>query len=160
MGTQNTQMELSLRLADAERRLHELESRLLGKSRGPKEPDTLLHLYLEAAKGARVVDAQAALLWAAVIEQLGTVDLLVLGRLTRDPFPYLPFLRILESGIRDGYDLGVAHQRLVAAAEALLRAQGLGKLRVADVRHTPSAIHRAFSAISRRKEAHGYVQHQ
>lgn len=148
--TQITGMERDTRLADAEHRLSMLEVALWGRSHARPEAAYLLRLYIEAVRRPdfKRITAQTAWLWCSVLSTLGSTELLYLARECRDPFPWVPFLRLLEKLEVAGYDVEATLVHLRRAGNQLLVAQGLGKLRVDDAMRSPDAIQRSFAAIS------------
>lgn len=148
-STQVTDLERDTRLADAEMRLEDLERRVLGASRSRRESPQLLRLYIEASRGGRRRHTQETVaLWTSVVQSFSTTELLLLAREVRDPFPWHPFLLLLDTMYRYGRDVQDAKEHLIRVAKALLDAQGLSKVDVTDIRVNSTAIHRAIAAIS------------
>lgn len=158
-GTEN-----AAHLMDLERRIRELEAAARLPSPPEYDRDDAVSLYLCACK-PQPPTAESAALWSATASGLTTRTLLVLAGDIRDPFPWKPFLHVLDACTAAGFDTQKAANRLIAVATDLLRLQGLGPLvTVADVMGAPLQVHRASAAISLCKEAqHGRVrrtQHQ
>lgn len=122
-----TSEELQARLADLEYRLAELTGRY-------EETDTndLLRLYLEALR-IREPSTESAALLRVLLNRLTTSDLYRLGQLTRDPFAWKALVRLCLCYLEKGIDLEPVLDRLLIRAQSLLNAQGLSKLRPADL---------------------------
>lgn len=143
-------------LLDLERRIRELEATSGLPSLPEYDRDDAVSLYLCACK-PQIPTEESAQLWAAAAHGLTARTLLLLAGDVRDPFPWKPFLHVLDACSAAGFKTQKAAVRLVAVAQDLLALQGLGPLvTVADVMGAPLQVHRASAAISLCEEAnHG-----
>lgn len=109
-------------------------------------PD-LTSLYIQACR-PEPATPQIVELWRLPVMRLGAVDLLVMAQWMRDPFPWKPFLVMLERFYDEGYDTRPMIQHVWDRAQELLDIQGLGLLRPGDVMGYPIRIREAIGTIS------------
>lgn len=140
--------QLQARVDDLELKVEALNAQILGRNQVMFHAHQLVSLYMDAAKGP-AYDEVSARHWARQIFCLDTRQLLVTARLCRDPFPWQPFLRLLDLYMVEGFDIYVteAQDHLLKVARALLDLQGLRKIQPRDVMGNPLRIKAAISAI-------------
>lgn len=143
------QIELQARMGDFEARLARVEALTTGAPVRERPAQELMRLYVLASKKRREPTEEEVELWQQIIQGLGVTEFLVLAREIRDPFPWRPFLGLLDYFTHLGTDVETTTNHLVTVAERLLKAQGLSKVRVCDVVGAPLRIHEAFSSISK-----------
>lgn len=141
--TYSRMLDIEVDLATMRRRVDALEAHFLGsvsELSGPQPLfDTYAHLVLDGLTPGS--DSAASMRSCAML--LSPRALLDLGRMTGDMFPWRPFLAALDVLKATGYDVDDALTWLEGTIQELLRAQGLSKLRIEDVLHSPvGPIHR------------------
>ncbi len=67
--------------------------------------------------------------------------------MVNDPFPWKPFLALLDHATDAGYLVDDATEHLLHIAQELLNAQGLWLLTPADLMGSPLAIQEAVASI-------------
>jgi hypothetical protein len=139
---------LQARVEDLERQVDALNAQIVGRTSGLFRPEQLVTLYMDAAK-TPAYDEMSARHWARQIFCLDVRQFLFMARLCRDPFPWQPFLRLLDLYVVEGFDYLVddAHSHVLSVAQGLLNIQGLRKIGPRDVMGNPLRIKAAISTI-------------
>lgn len=145
----DSQTSILARLRDLERRVDELTPPIFGELEPEYEVGELAALYADASTGPEALTPQLANLWVSVIKKLNVTALNTLGKHVADPFPWKPFLHVLDLMHSKGFRVEDATAHLLRLAQDLLRIQGLSKLRVEDVIARPSRISEAFLSYQR-----------
>lgn len=143
--------ELRARLFDLERRIAEIEPLIHGKHRAQTNIHDLIRLYIDASLATQDMSPRGRNLWVGVVGALSVTQLFELGKHAADPFPWLPFLHVLDSYTAQGYDVENATDHLIVCATELLRSQGMSKLRVEDVVGRPGRLSDALNAYQQTK---------
>lgn len=130
-------LDLEVDLATLRRRLDALEARFLGAVDDLGGPQPLFALYSHLIFDGLSPSKESAALMQSCSLMLTPRNLLDLSRLTGDMFPWRPFLAALDLLEVTGYAVGDSVAWVEACAEDLLKAQGLGVLRLADVLRSP-----------------------
>lgn len=136
---------LQARVTDLENKVRVLTKHLDVQIR-MLSPKALISLYMDANRGP-IFDDSSARNWARLIICLDTRQLLLMARYTSDPFPWQPFLYLLDIYIKDGFGLEEARNHLLDAAQGLLNSQGLSKICPRDIMANPLRIKQAALAI-------------
>jgi len=133
--------ELQIQLSALTRRFNRMESNIFGLNPLRNKLRELLSLYTDARE-SRITSETSARLWAAIVNNLDEVSLFLLARHTRDPFPWRPFLALLDAHTSKGHGAYTerATLHLLEVAESMLKLQGLGALRPCDVLHSSATI--------------------
>jgi hypothetical protein len=148
MGNTADSIELQARIADLERQVDSLRRLVEGTEHRGLVPLDLQSLYWEASRMYRVRKTSKEIhLWGCLIRSLDVRQLLALGRLTHDPFPWKPFLVLLDHAAMDGYLVDEPTAHLLEIAQDLMNAQGLALLTPADVMGTPLAVVQALETL-------------
>lgn len=130
-------LELEVEVATLRRRMDSLEAKFLGAVDDLQGPQPLFAVYSHLLLDGIQPGAEAAALLSSCALLLNPRNLLDLGRMTADPFPWRPFLTALDLLEVTGHDVHDAVLWVQGCAEELLAAQGLGILRVEDVLRSP-----------------------
>jgi len=147
MSSSLDQMDLQARISDLERQMRGVETLMLGRGREDYTVEGLRSLYWEACRRVRDLAPREVHLWSNLIQGLTTTQLLLLGRLTGDAFPWKPFLALLDHASVQGYLVDDATEHILGRAQDLLNAQGLWLLTPADLMGTPLAIQTALASV-------------
>jgi hypothetical protein len=136
-------IDVTAKILDLERRVALLERGLYGHTTPQCGAALLTRCYLEAHRVRKRIDRESASIWVAQAYLWDVRALVALGRHVNDPYPYRPFLAVLDvcvlNGIPGAED---ARTHLEAVSQDLLVAQGLelvrprdtmGKLRLQEV---------------------------
>lgn len=116
-----------------ERRVEFLE-RLCGGKQTPRSAyKQYLQTYYEAKEGVVEYSEQGLALWCAVISSLDEMVLLQLSRFTEDPFPWRPFLLVLDGFTYQDFDARESTAHILELADTLFDLHGLSFLGVEDV---------------------------
>lgn len=127
----NTNPAVITALLDQDRRLEALEE-ALGMGAVGLRPNRLVELYHDSFDP--VVDSEKeSRHWARLVTTLDSSQLLLLARLTGDPFPFRPLLARMDTYYAKDYQVKDAVDHLVSIGQDLLTAQGLGLLRPRDI---------------------------
>jgi hypothetical protein len=119
--------ELQVRVADLEYRVAEL-----GGSHAVRENADLLRRYFEILRIPEPSETAARML-RVLLADITTADLHRIGRLTQDPMAWTDLVRVCSAVMEAGYDLEDVMVRLLLRVRSLLDAQGLQKVRPADL---------------------------
>lgn len=130
-------LDLEVDVATMRRRLDALEARFLGAVDDLGGPQPLFSIYSHLVLEGLSPSKESAALMQSCALLLTPRNLLDLARLTGDIFPWRPFLAALDLLEVTGHDVGESIAWVEACAEDLMKAQGLGVLRIADVLHSP-----------------------
>ncbi len=141
------QMQLQARLSDVELQLATLQRLIQGQHKQGFTPSELEGLYWEACRRVKDLRPREVFLWCCMVRNLTVNQLLTMGRAVSDPFPWKPFLALLDRATVDGYLTDEATEYLLHIAQELLNAQGLWVLTPADLMGTPLAIQEAVAAL-------------
>lgn len=120
--------ELQVRVTDLEYSVAELR----GGSLAAREDADLLHRYFEILRIPEPSPTAARML-RVLLADITSQDLYRIGRLTRDPAAWTDIVRVCAAVIEAGYDLEEPMMRLLLRVRGLLDAQGLQKLKPADL---------------------------
>jgi len=131
---------------DLERRIGVLERVVTGRTREPIHHRILSSLYFDALNEP-ALDEPSSRHWDRQLSALDSRQLLVLSRILRDPFPWRPFVVLLDLYVQAGFDLTGCRDLVLDAAQDHLRLQGLGRVEPRDVLGTPLPSLRKFRAI-------------
>lgn len=134
-------------MRDLSRRIDQLERLIHGTGRTQWPAPELAQLYVEACRTPKSVTSELAKLWDHTARNLDVVQLIVLARYIRDPFPWRPFLNRLDHLTQQGFDMEEATGHLLAIARDMMDAQGMTKLQPEDVLKQPLLTSDAFSTI-------------
>lgn len=138
---------LQARVFDLESQLAQLQLLLQGQQRSGFSIEALHGLYWEACRSFARLTEKEVFLWNSLIQGLDVQQLLKLGRRVQDPFPWKPFLVLLDHATLEGYFVDDATEHLLRIAQELLNIQGLWVLTPADVMGKPLAVQLAVSAV-------------
>lgn len=117
-------------ISDLERRVQLLERGLYGHTVPQCSPVLLMRCYLEAHRAIREIDRDSGAIWVAQAYLWDVRALITLGREVNDPFPYRPFVAVLDACVLKGIPGAEAALRhLESVSQALLDAQGLELVR-------------------------------
>lgn len=130
-------LDLEVDVATMRRRIDTLETRFLGRVDDLEGPQPLFTVYSHLIFDGLTPSKETAALMQSCSLLLTPRNLLDLSRLTGDMFPWRPFLAALDLLAVTGFDIGQSAEWVEACAEDLMKAQGLGVLRVADVIRSP-----------------------
>lgn len=130
-------IDVEVDLATLRQRLEILETRILGSIDGLDGPQPLFSIYSHLQFDGITPSQESAALMQSCSLLLTPRNLLDLGRMTDDMFPWRPFLAALDLLEATGYNVSAATKWVQRCAEQLLIAQGLGVLRVEDVLKSP-----------------------
>lgn len=130
-------IDLEVDVATLRRRINMLEQRLYGRADDLPGPQPLFDLYAHLQLDGLTPSPDSAAMLRSCILLLSPRMLLDLGRLTGDMFPWRPFLGTADLLQTLGHDMEEAIAWLEGCADELLRAQGLGMLRIEDVVRSP-----------------------
>jgi hypothetical protein len=142
MANTSDLLELQAQITSLTRRFDRMESAIFGMSPLRYNLDELLGLYVDARRGPEIASDTASRQWAAVISKLDEVGLFLLAKHTRDPFPWRPFLLLLDTYTKEGYDIFThkATNHILEVAENMMVFQGLTPLRPCDVLKTETRV--------------------
>ena len=153
--THDRALDMRAELADLKRRIRAMESLLqLGEAR-PIAVSDLQDAYVGAPAllASPTFGPKVAHLWCMLVRRLTAQQLLELGRMLREPFPWVPFLRVIRRARAEhpSNDTIAADEHLTEVVRDLLDAQGLSVLDPEDLFGTPHALERAMEvAVSGR----------
>jgi hypothetical protein len=147
MGDNSDQMHLQARLADAERRVAKLQVFVFGGIHQDYDRLDLQSLYWKACHRYIDLSRHEAYLWCRILKNMSTAQLLTLARDVQDPFPWKPFLVLLDYASMDGYPVDDATEHLLEIAQDLLNLQGLDLLTPNDLMGTPLSIQKAVASL-------------
>lgn len=136
MSTQRL-LDLEVEVATLRRRLDRLEGTFTGAVDDVSGPRPLFAVYSHLICDGISCTAESAALMRSCAMLLTPRNLLDLGRMIEDPFPWRPFLLALDHLEVAGFAVDDAVEWVEECAEDLLRAQGLEMLEVEDVLRTP-----------------------
>jgi hypothetical protein len=126
-------VDLTASIFDLERRIALLEQKQYGHAAPQAGAALLTRCYVEAHRLVRDIDPKMAGVWVAQAYLWDVRALVALGRAVNDPYPYRPFLAVLDrcvlSGV-PGAEAALAH--LEEVSQQLLVAQGLELVRPRD----------------------------
>lgn len=131
-------LDLEVDVASLRQRVGALEARLFGSVDDLPGPQPLFDLYSHLTIDGLTPSEDSAVMLRACIAIMSPRVLLDLGRMVTDPFPWRPFLAAADLLLVTGYDMQEAITRMEECAQALLKAQGLGVLRIEDVLRSPA----------------------
>lgn len=131
-------IDLEVEVYTLRRRIGALEARIFGGVDELEGPNPLFQVYTHLQCSGVQPDEDAAALLRACTLLLTPRNLMDLGRMTGDPFPWRPFLAALDLLEVTGHDVAASSQWVQGCAEDLMRAQGLEMLRVEDVIRSPA----------------------
>jgi hypothetical protein len=145
-------LDVVAEVRDLKQRLHALESIFHGQPTIDLRGSLLIRMYLEAHRvpefGGTLSGMAIAEGWVRQSFLLDRVTLITLGREVNDPFPWRPFLVLLDRcASRNVPGAMEARQRLMGLAQELLDLAGLEVLQPRDVLGS-LRIEEAISAIS------------
>lgn len=141
-------LDIAVELRDLHQRVGLLESILHGRSRVDLRGALLVRMYLEVHKIPGIAGSSLAEAWVRQIYLLDRTTLVVLGREVNDPFPWRPFLVLLDRCVsRSIPGAQEARAYLLELAQELLDLVGLEVLQPRDVLGS-LRITEAISAIS------------
>ena len=126
-------VDLQAALFDLTRRVALLEQDAYGHAAPEATAAVLARCYLEAHRFVREIDPQSAGVWIANAFLWDVRALVALGRHVNDPYPFRPFLAVLDRCVLasvPGADRARAH--LEEVSQELLAAQGLELVRPRD----------------------------
>lgn len=130
-------IDLEVDLATMKKRLEALEARVLGSVDSLHGPHPLFLVYSHLLFDGLTPSKESAALMQSCALLLTPRNLLDLGRMTSDMFPWRPFLAALDLLQVTGHSVEKATEWVISCATDLLKAQGLGMLRVEDVLRSP-----------------------
>lgn len=120
-------------LFDLARRVELLERGLYGHTAPQASVALLSRCYLEAHRFTREIDPESASVWVASAFLWDVRALVTLGRHVHDPYPYRPFLAVLDRCVLAGVPGAEgARAHLERVSQELLAAQGLELVRPRD----------------------------
>lgn len=132
-------VDLRATIFDLERRVALLERGTYGHAAPLIDAVLLSRCYLDAHRFVREIDPKSAAAWIANAYLWDVRTLLALGRQVSDPYPYRPFLAVLDRCVLAGVQGAErARAHLEAVSQELLTAQGLELVRPRD---TMSSLH-------------------
>lgn len=134
-------------LLDQDRRLEAIED-ALGMGVAGMGQRRLVELYHDSLDPGDITE-RSGRSWARLTLTLDSSQLLVLVRLTGDPFPYQGLLAVLDAHAAQEHDVTDAREHLLKIAQGLLNAQGLELIRPRDVMGMPPLKTRAARTIRR-----------
>lgn len=142
--------ELQGILLDMQRKISRLEASVFVTATPDLTREELVDLYIDAIFEVPDFTDTSAKLWSACALSLNEVGVLRLGIEVLDPFPWRPFLFVLDAHTAKGYEILTerATRHLLELAENTIKLQGLWPLRPCDVIHTPTAIGQVLPPIS------------
>lgn len=135
--TNSRTIDLEVDVATLRRRLDALEVQFTGNVDGFPGPQPLFFLYSHLLLSGLQPSKDSAALMQSCALLLTPRILLDLARLTGDMFPWRPFLGALDRLQVTGHDVQAATAWVESCARDLLKAQGLGILRIEDVLRSP-----------------------
>lgn len=137
------------KILDLERRVDLLERGLYGHSAPQCGASLLTRCYLEAHRALRKIEPEKAGTWVAVAYLLDVRALVALGRYVNDPYPYRPFLAVLDiCALHSVPSAFAARTHLESVAQDLLTAQGLELIRPRDTMGR-LRLHEALSRLKK-----------
>lgn len=141
-------VDLGAELLDLRHRVSLLEGALHGGPRNDVRGAMLIRMYLEAHKIPGLAGMPLAEAWVRQIYLLDRMTLIHLSRQVNDPFPWRPFLALLDGCVAQRIPGALeARKYLLGLAEDLLEQAGLEVLHPRDVMGS-LRISEAISAIS------------
>jgi hypothetical protein len=140
-------LTLQAKIADMGRKIDGLQRMVYGRDPSEYSAADLQSLYWEACRRLGDLAPREVFLWSCLIRNLGAAQLLTLGRLVQDPFPWKPFLALLDHATAQDFLVDDVTEHLLDTAQDLLTAQGLWMLTPADLMGTPLAVHQAVEDI-------------
>ncbi len=118
---------------DLERRVRLLEKGLYGHAAPQCSIVLLTRCYLEAHRAIREIDQDSGAVWVAQTYLWDARALVQLGRKVNDPFPYRPFLAVVDICVTRGVPgAEEAREHLESVSQDVLTAQGLELVRPRD----------------------------
>lgn len=135
--TSSRLVDLEVDVATLRRRLDAVEIRLTGSVHDLHGPQPLFGIYSHLLFNGLDLSTDTAALMQSCALLLTPRTLLDLARLTGDMFPWRPFLCALDLLEARGHDVHDAITWVEDCARDLLRAQGLGILKLEDVLRSP-----------------------
>jgi hypothetical protein len=120
-------------ILDLERRVRLLEQGLYGHTVPQASAALLTRCYLEAHRAMQQIEAENAGVWVAQAYLWDVRALVALGRQVNDPYPFRPFIAVLDACVLHGVPgADAALQHLESVSQDLLVAQGLELVRPRD----------------------------
>jgi hypothetical protein len=138
------EIALQARVLDLERKIDTLQALVQGNVHQPYDEQALQALYWDACRRFGRLKPREAFLWSCCIRNLDVTQLLTLGRLVHDPFPWKPFLVLLDWATEEGHLVEEATEHLERIAQDLLYAQGLWLLSPCDLMASPLEVQKAL----------------
>lgn len=136
---QNPRMlDLEVDVATLKQRVGVLEGRLFGRVDDLPGPQPLFDVYSHLILDGIALTEESAAMLRSLILIMSPRILLDLGRMVNDPFPWRPFLAAADLLLVSGLDMEGSIAWLEGIATELLKAQGLGLLRIEDVLRSPA----------------------
>lgn len=126
-------LRLQVQLDSISRRLAVLESQRLGSVSRLNSWPLLQALYVDARTGKVDWTEASSRTWGACISLMTEEVLLDLGRAAGDPFPWRPFLHVLDRFTHHGFDVEESTSHVLSMARNMLNAQGLQVLEPKDI---------------------------
>lgn len=130
-------LDLEVDVASLRQRVGSLETRLYGRADDLPGPQPLFDLYAHLILDGITPSEESAAMLRSCILVMSPRLLLDLGRMVNDPFAWRPFLVAADVLTVMGHDMSESVSWLEDCAVALLKAQGLGVLRIEDVIRAP-----------------------
>lgn len=131
-------VDLEVDVSTLKLRVDALEARLTGNIGELDRAHPLFPIYSHLLISRLERTEETAVLLRTCVMQMTPRTLLDLGRMTNDMFPWRPFLGALDQLHLDEFDVLDATEWLELCARELLRAQGLGILKLEDVVRSPT----------------------
>lgn len=137
-------------LLDLSRRVALLEQGMYGHAAPQAGVVLLVRCYIEAHRLLKELDPENVGVWVASTYLFDVRTMVKLGREVSDPFPYRPFLAVLDLCVLEGVpEADAARGHLEAVAQDLLVAQGLELVRPRDTMQQ-LRLSEALSRLQRR----------
>jgi hypothetical protein len=133
---QRRMMDLEVDIATLNQRVAALETQRFGSSDALPGPQPLFRLYAMLCLDGLDPSEEAAVLMRACALLLSPRTVFDLCTLTQDMFAWRPFLLALDM-LSEEHDVSDAIGRVEGCARAVMDAQGLHYLDIADVIHSP-----------------------
>lgn len=133
----NTPPDILALLFDLRRRVEQLEKGLHGYSAPEGRLPLLTRCYREAHRAIHALTEENAGIWIAQAYLWDARAYVELGRHVNDPYPYRPFLAVLDTCVLKGIQGAKSAQgHLEAVGQDVLAAQGLELVRPRDTMGT------------------------
>lgn len=126
-------IRLQAKLADIERRLSSVQRLAFGQATASHTQRDLEVMYWAAVRSYDNTTKGELELWIPLIKGLTAEQLLVLGRVVDDPYPWMPFLALLDHSAVRGLDVDHTTVDFLQVIQDFLCAQGLHILTASDV---------------------------